>query len=653
MKYNYHSIYYKYLKFKSRLDKAIQNGSFTNYTYKKRQMLLKRLDRLKRQLEQLDVSWKVAATGTMAAGMLLLNSPEANAQGVAKKEGSEFKLNATAVSGDLPNPSVAMDADGDFVITWGFEGSVYAQRYNYTGEAQGEEFLVDHKTGFYNPRKSAVAMSANGDFVITWDTQDPTGLDTDQNGIYAKRYNAAGESQGDTFLVNTYTTGNQETPAIAMDDDGDFVIAWSGRGEDTGGGIDIIAQRFDASGNKVGSEFFVNSNSGHSQYSQNPSVAMDSDGDFVIAWEDSYADASLDGIEARRYNAAGESQGIGIFRVNTSTNGNQRKAAVAMDSDGDFVVAWTSNHDASYSGDIYAQRFDASGVALDGEFLVNVTRGSYSNSNRKPTVAMNADGEFVISWDAPNSDISFEYEVYARHYNASGIAQSDEILVNTETSGEQTLPSIAIDDDGDFVIAYKNDNGGSDNVFAQLFDITRSPILPAIEDKEVEEESLVSFTAEATDANKDELTYSLDAPSIDLGMTINSETGEFSWTPSIDHSGAYDVTISVSDGDLTDSETFKITVTDKVAAPDGVSSVDGEILEDVTLFPNPATSEITLSSESSVFDSYEISDLSGGLVQTGNMLAQKSISIADLPTGVYMLKVSGVDGVKTIRFIKK
>ncbi|WP_109830041.1 putative Ig domain-containing protein [Reichenbachiella versicolor] len=652
MKYNYHTIYYKYLKFKSRLDKAIQNGSFTNYTYKKRQMLLKRLDRLKRQLEQLDVSWKVAATGTMAAGMLLLNAPEANAQGVAKKEGSEFKVNTTPASSSIVPTSIGMDADGDFVVAWGVYGSIYAQRYNSTGEAQGDEFVVDNVTGFSTTKQPEVAMNASGDFVITWDIKGAGAIDGSGYGVYARRYNSAGEAQGEKFLVNAYTTGDQKTPAIAMDDDGDFVIAWSGKGEDAGGGIDLIAQRFDASGNKVGSEFFVNSNIGYSQYCKNPSIAMDGEGDFVIAWEDSYADASGYGIEARRYNAAGESQGSGLFQVNTSTTSSQRNADVAMDSDGDFVVAWTSSHDAVYSGDVYAQRFDASGVALDGEFLVNVTRGSYSTPNRKPAVAMNADGEFVISWDAPNSDISFEYEVYARHYNASGVAQSDEILVNTETSGEQNLPSIAMDDDGDFVIAYKNDHGGS-NVYAQLFDITRSPILPAIEDKEVEEESLVSFTAEATDANKDELTYSLDAPSIDLGMAINSETGEFSWTPSKDQSGAYDVTISVSDGDLTDSETFKITVTDKVAAPDGVSSVDGEILEEVTLFPNPATSEITLSSESSVFDSYEISDLSGGLVQTGNLLAQKSISIADLPTGIYMLKVSGVDGVKTLRFIKK
>ncbi len=28
------------------------------------------------------------------------------------------------------------------------------------------------------------------------------------------------------FRVNTFTTGNQFDPAVAMDDDGDFVVTW-------------------------------------------------------------------------------------------------------------------------------------------------------------------------------------------------------------------------------------------------------------------------------------------------------------------------------------------------------------------------------------------------------------------------------------------
>ncbi|WP_109830039.1 putative Ig domain-containing protein [Reichenbachiella versicolor] len=649
MKYNYQEIYQKYLKFKSRLDKAIQNGSFTNYTYKKRQMLLKRLDRLKRQLDQLNVNLKTAATGTLAAGMMMLNTSDATAQEKAEKVGSEFKINTNAGSNNRINSSIAIDDDGDFVVTWGFKGSVYAQRYNASGETQGDEFLVDDVSGYATSPNPQIAMSAGGEFVITWDLKNASGLDSDNYGVYAKRYNANGEAQGDEFLVNTYTSYGQKNPDIAIDDNGNFVIVWTSYGGFSSGGDEIVAQRFDALGNKQGNEFRINTSA--SQTSANPSIAMDSDGDFVITWQDEYVDGDDFGIEARIYNASGVAQ-TDEFLVNTSVTNYQTQPDVAMDSDGDFVITWKSDHDNSYL-DIYAQRYNASGIKQGDEFLVNTFKASGSGSAKKPSVAMNSKGEFVITWDTYNQEGNFTYDVYAQRYNSLGVAQEEELLVNSITSNNQKHPSVGIDNEGDFIISWYDDQVGY-NLYAQRYMAPRfAPKLESIDDKEVKEEELISFTTQATDANSDELIYSLDAGSIELGMIINSETGEFSWTPSIDQSGTYDVTVTVSDGDLTDSEAFKITVSDKLAAPDGVSSVDGEILEDVTLFPNPATSEITLNSESSVFDSYEISDLSGGLVQAGNLLAQKSISIADLPTGVYMLKVSGIDGVKTMRFIKK
>jgi len=37
---------------------------------------------------------------------------------------------------------------------------------------------------------------------------------------------------GPEFLVNTYTTSGQSLPSVAMDADGDFVVAWTSGGQD-------------------------------------------------------------------------------------------------------------------------------------------------------------------------------------------------------------------------------------------------------------------------------------------------------------------------------------------------------------------------------------------------------------------------------------
>ena len=104
-------------------------------------------------------------------------------------------------------------------------------------------------------------------------------------------------------------------------------------------------------------------------------------------------------------------------------------------------------------------------------------------------------------------------------------------------------------------------------------DTNLAPVLAAIGNQAVNEGATLSFTASATDADlpSQTLTYSLDAASLALGMSINSSTGVFSWTPTEAQGGLTpSVTITVTDngtGNLTDSETFTITVGDTNLAP--------------------------------------------------------------------------------------
>ena len=160
-----------------------------------------------------------------------------------------------------------------------------------------------------------------------------------------------GWPKGSEFRVNTYTTGQQINPSVGMDSAGDFVIAWESKSfsanPEDGSGVGVYAQRqHNSSGVAVGSQFQVNTYTAGNQ--KDPAVAMDSAGDFVIAWQSGYTsgttqDGSGYGVYAQRYNAGGVAQGS-EFRVNTYTTGNQELPSVAMDSAGDFVVAWQSGY---------------------------------------------------------------------------------------------------------------------------------------------------------------------------------------------------------------------------------------------------------------------------------------------------------------------
>jgi hypothetical protein len=365
--------------------------------------------------------------------------------------GGETLVNTTTASSQVKS-KIAMDADGDYVVAWssyGQDGSgygIYAQRFNAAGVAQGGEIHVS-SYATNSQHQASVAMDTDGDFVVVWQShlQDGSGY-----GIYGQRFNAAGAAQGSEFRVNSYTTDDQEKPSVAMDANGDFVVTWSSYGQDGSFG-GIFAQRYNAAGTPQGSEFQVNSISNNRQ--ESPVVAMDSDGDFVIAWQWAGRDGSLYGVYAQRFNERGVPQGT-EFRVNSYTTGNQISPAIAIDADGDFVVTWTSEGGQDGDGDgIYGQRFNAAGLPVGVEFLVNTFTADFQ---RNSAVAMDSDGDFIVTWTSYGDQAGENVGVYAQRFSAAGVAQGSEFRVNTTIVDLQQFSTVAMDADGDFVLTWSS-----------------------------------------------------------------------------------------------------------------------------------------------------------------------------------------------------
>jgi hypothetical protein len=309
---------------------------------------------------------------------------------------NEFRINTTT-NNSQAFPAVAMDDDGDFVAVWvsyyqdGDGYGVYARRYDSAGEPLGSEFQVNTYTT-HNQENPAVAMNSTGDFVITWSREDG-----DYDGIFGQRFYSDGTTNGNEFQVNTMTSQYQILSSVAMDNNGDFVIAWNSYV--TGGyGWEIYARRYDPAGTPSGTEFLVNTYTSGSQ--SGPSVAMNAGGDFVIAWDSYLQDGSSSGIFGQRFNNDGTTNG-NEFQVNTFTENNQFHASAAMDNAGDFVISWTGPD--GYSQGIFARRYYNGGITGSSEFQVNTystQQQSYSE------VAMDAAGDFVIAWQSYTEDSS-------------------------------------------------------------------------------------------------------------------------------------------------------------------------------------------------------------------------------------------------------
>jgi hypothetical protein len=363
--------------------------------------------------------------------------------------GPELQVNTYTTSGQY-HASVAADALGDFVVVWdsytqdGSADGVFGQRYTSTGLRLGGEFQVNGFTTSYQ-FGPVVASDAAGNFVVVWASNQQDG---DSFGIFGQRYTSLGTPVGGEFQVNTYTTSAQLLPAVATDPLGNFVVVWESAFQD-GSLLGIFGQRYSSLGLPLGGEFQVNSWATGAQ--EAPDVAVDPLGNIVVAWQSNGPDGNAWGIFAQRYNALGLPVG-GEFQVNTYTTDWQRLPAVDSDPLGNFTVAWGSTGQDGSGIGIFGQRFGGDGARIGTEFQVN----TYATGDQfSPALAVDADGSFVVVWDSVAQDGS-DQGVFGRRYDGTGAPVDGEFQVNSYTTSYQRRPSVAAQPANGFVVVWES-----------------------------------------------------------------------------------------------------------------------------------------------------------------------------------------------------
>ncbi|HYI70286.1 MAG TPA: hypothetical protein VEX87_11100 [Skermanella sp.] len=273
-----------------------------------------------------------------------------------KPAGGEFRVN-THTADNQAMAAVATLNDGGFVVTWnswdqdGSRNGVYGQQYNPSGKRAGHEFQVNAFTE-NNQESSDVTVLKDGDFVVTWSSLEQDGSDL---GIYGRIFDSDGSPASGEFRVNTHTQGVQYESTVTALEDGGFVAAWTSQEQDGGGG-GIYAQRYDASGTPAGGEFLVNTQTDGDQ-GGNVVTAL-KDGGFLVAWSSHriQQDESIIDPHAQRYDSSGERVGS-EFRINDTTEGTQIAVGLATLADGGFAAAWNGNGPGDSDG-IFGKTYD-------------------------------------------------------------------------------------------------------------------------------------------------------------------------------------------------------------------------------------------------------------------------------------------------------
>jgi hypothetical protein len=382
---------------------------------------------------------------TRAAALLLALS--AAPRLLAQPAGAEFRVNATT-TGYQYGQAVAVGND-EFVIVW--EGNqsgafdIYQQRFDGSGSLHGGELRVNtYTTGAQ--RHPAVAMDLARDFVVVWEGFNQVG----PRSVFGQRYQNGGTPLGGEFRVNTSTTNSSYGPRVAMDPAGNFVVVWTNADGSSSG---IFGQRFSATGERLGAEFVVNSVTANVQDA--PDVKMDAGGGFAVTWE-SLTAAGTD-IFFRRFSTTGAPLGADL-RANTTITGTQFGAAIGVDASGNFLVAWS---DASgVDPQIRAQLYSFQGTPIGGELHVNQETGQ----QQSPRISGFPGGGFLVAWSSQLSNIA------ARVVQPDGSFSGDELRVNTSAGYTALRPEVSAEKDG-YVVTWDSfaEDGNKRGVYARRF----------------------------------------------------------------------------------------------------------------------------------------------------------------------------------------
>ena len=376
--------------------------------------------------------------------------------------GPEFPVNAST-TGDQRTPDVAvLGQTGKRVVVWegGSPSKVFARFLDATGTPLSAEFIVNNYTG--SQHGARIGADLAGNFVIVW--ADPGRND---GNIFFERRNENNVVLNSATAVETYTTGAQQNPAVAVTLGGEFVIVWQSYS-----GIDpsesgVFGQRYDANGAKVGGEFQVNQYT--TGYQRNPRVAILTSGDFIVTWS-SPQDEQSGAVMARYYGFDGNPGGD-EFQVNTTEVGAQYMPDVELDDFGQAIVVWQSSSQDGDDLGIYGQRL-AGLEKLGPEFNVNTYT---TGPQMSPRVAAGPESDFTVVWESSgHAGDTSGTAVVAQHFAHNGRRDQVETVLSATTNGNQQHPAITVNPFlGEFVTAWEGPDGSGYGVFGRMRDLPR------------------------------------------------------------------------------------------------------------------------------------------------------------------------------------
>lgn len=299
------------------------------------------------------ISYNLRASGMFAQTL----------DGFGNRIGSPYRLNNNSIG----YYSTTAFSDNSFLVVWlDKAGTVNNRNYtlsgkrfdefgnNLTSQLKLEETFTP--TYAYFPPSPLTARLKNDDIIIVWDSYK-------RENLYGCIVDNTGRKVVPDFLINTFTYGKQQSPSIALLSNDNFIVCWSGEGNDYKDGI--FAQIFDSRGNKIGTQLELTSNSYYRL-----TIAVISNNNLLVSWWESISvnQTYITSMFAQVFDGTGNALNS-KFRIDNTTQLSQVSGIVRSFTNGNAIATWST--DEASSSKIFAQQFNGLGNKVGSKFLAN------------------------------------------------------------------------------------------------------------------------------------------------------------------------------------------------------------------------------------------------------------------------------------------
>ncbi len=379
-----------------------------------------------------------------------------------------FNVALCTAPGDQTTPAIISDGAGGTITAWTDNRAgnldIYVQRLSPTGIPLWGVNGVAACTASGDQNGPVLVSDGAGGAIVAW--QDSRGANQD---IYAQRLNAGGVPQWSTDGNALCTaSGNQFSPVIVPDGAGGATVLWL----DQRSGTRVFAQRVSSSG------FPLWAANGVSLGGQPTGLAAVSDGTggAIATWKDRPRFGPIDlfiDSYARRYNGPGSTQWavdgvlMGSYSVVNAADLSDAVAnpsAITDDGVGGAVIAWTNaTISTAGSGDIIAQRVNSTGTV---QWIAGgVALCSAAGAQTLPRLVSDGASGAIVAWE---DNRGASEDIYARRVNAGGVPLwSADGVALCSAAGAQAAPAIVSDASGGAITAWQDNRGANQDIYAQ------------------------------------------------------------------------------------------------------------------------------------------------------------------------------------------